>query len=136
MTVTVSSQSVDSFQQSISNGVNAFMADRNSANGAPQQAVSPFEILLGAWGACTNMTLQVYCQRKNWPLQRVVSTLNKIENGSKIVIEKKIQVWGDLSNEQVQRLKQVADKCPVNQFIMGPRGDRQLVTTIESQPNQ
>lgn len=133
MTVTVSSQSTDSFQQQISNGVNSFMADINAKNGAQPQAPAPFEILLGAWGACTNMTLQVYCQRKGWPLQRVISTLNKIEEGPKISIEKKIQVWGALTNEQVQRLKQVADKCPVNQFIMGQRGERQLITTIEHQ---
>ena len=65
------------------------------------------------------MTLQVYAQRKGWPLQQVVSTLSKIMVAQDVVVEKKIQVWGDLTPTQVQALKKIAEKCPINQFIIG-----------------
>lgn len=131
MTVTVTSQSVDSFQQAISNGVNQLVADIDSENGVQGQAPTPFDLLFGAWGACTNMTLQVYARRKGWPLHRVITTLQKTENGSQILIEKKIQVWGPLTSEQVGKLKLVAEKCPVNLFITQQHPSRQVISTIE-----
>jgi putative redox protein len=135
LTITATSQSVDSFQQTIRNGELSFLvADIDPESGGQGQAPTPFDLLFGAWGACTNMTLQVYTRRKGWPMSRVSTTLQKTERGSQIWVEKRIQVWGSLTPEQVAKLKLVAEKCPVNLFIMQQQSQPKVLSTIECLP--
>lgn len=142
LTVTVQSTTAEStgdaaLRQTIHNGRLMFSAELPPDEGGNGQSPSPFELLYGAWGACTNMTLQVYCRRKGWHLARVVTTLSEPESenmaghGSHRVIEKRIQVWGDLSDEQLVKLKVIAERCPVNQWLMLHQDNRQITSTIE-----
>jgi len=130
LTVTVTSQSEENFQQRVNNGASELivdMADETHRRGA---GPTPFDLLYGAWGACTNMTIQVYARRKGWPLRAVETVFEETPAGREMRIEKQIRVWGELSGEQVAQLKQVAEKCPVNLFIMQQRGAQQVTASI------
>ena len=52
-------------------GHHALTSDERVAAGGQDAGASPHEILCAALGACTAITLPMYAQRKEWPLQAV-----------------------------------------------------------------
>lgn len=132
MKVTISSQSDDTLEQMVvPERGRPFLSDMPVGEKGEEQAPSPFSLLYGAWGACTNMTLQVYCRRKGWPLARVNTTFTENKVGTRIEVEKKIEIWGNLTVQQVRQLKIVAERCPVNLFIMAQRESKWVKAAIE-----
>lgn len=75
------------------------------------------------------MTIMMYAKRKGWPLEGVQVKLNheKIhandcdecvtEEGKLDEITKTIFLRGDLTQEQKERLLEIAERCPVNKTL-------------------
>lgn len=120
--VTVSSMNGAPYRQQIAtaNGVK-FVADAGKATGGAGEAPNPHDYLLAALGACTNMTLQMYANRKGWDLREVKIDLTETPGGKKPAISKRISVKGKLDAEQLRMLKVIAEKCPVNKLITGEK---------------
>ena len=108
-----------------------FVADEPPPEGGGS-GPSPYDLLLGALGACTVMTLRLYAERKGWPLKEVQVRLGTYKiygrdcaecdgdpNARLDMIEREITLEGGLTAEQVARLGQIADRCPVHRTLTG-----------------
>ncbi len=128
------------FAQRITAGSHTFIADEPIGIGH-DTGPNPYDLLLAGLGACTSMTLRMYADRKKLPLEGVRVTLTHSRTHSddcaepdsapcKIdLIERRIELVGDLSDGQRRSLAAIADKCPVHRTL---EGDIRVATTIEA----
>src|SRR6266496_2129848 len=95
----------------------------------PHRIVADEPVAVGGLGACTAMTLRLYADRKNLPLERVSVSLQhgkvhaadcascETKEGMIDRIERAITLVGPLDDEQRAKLGEIADKCPVHRTL-------------------
>ena len=93
------------------------LADEPAENGGGDAGPTPWELLLSAMGACTAITVELYADRKGWPLDDLAIHLTREPDSQCVRIE--IEVFGNLSEEQRERLAAVAQHCPVVKAVSG-----------------
>ncbi|MEM6927512.1 MAG: OsmC family protein, partial [Myxococcota bacterium] len=110
-------------------GTHRFAADEPHHIGGNDTGPNPYDLLLASLGSCTAMTLRMYADRKEWPLEEVSIVLSHErihgEDSAKVDadaprlerIVKRVKLTGDLSAEQIQRLLEIADRCPVHRTL-------------------
>lgn len=103
------------------------IADMPVAEGGHSSGLQPFGFVLAGLGACTNMTLRLYADRKGWNIGRVQTLVSMAADNS---IAREIEFDGTLDAEQRQRLLAIADHCPVHKFLAA--GGAKIVTTSRS----
>lgn len=87
--------------------------------GGTDTGPTPTETLLAAVGACEAITLRMYATRKGWPLRDARITLNGATVDGVFVITRHLDLIGELDDAQRTRLREIADKCPVQKIITG-----------------
>jgi putative redox protein len=119
------------FAQRVVAGAHVLTADEPAAAGGTDSGPTPYQLLLAALGSCTSMTIGLYARRKQWPVERIEVRLNQsrvhatdcVACESKEAqiyrIEREIVVAGPLSDEQRQRLLEIAERCPVHRTLTG-----------------
>ncbi len=120
---------VKNYQQEAKTDQHTIIIDEAKDVGGDGKGPDPYDLLLTALGGCTSMTIMMYARRKEWPLESVQVKLNheKIhatdceecvtEEGKLDQITKTIFLKGDLTQEQRERILEIADRCPVNKTL-------------------
>jgi len=103
------------------------LADEPAVYGGTDRGLTPYGFLSAGLGACTSMTIRMYARRKGWPLTHVQVDVShdKIHaqdaghqtGGKADTFRRMIRLEGDLSEEQQQKLLEIADCCPVHRTL-------------------
>jgi putative redox protein len=116
-------------KQRITAGDHTLIADEPRGAGGSDAGPDPYSFLLAALGACTSMTLQLYARHKGIPLEKVQVSLRNArihakdceicdsKEGKIEQIERYISLTGPLTDEQKQRLLEIAQRCPVHKTL-------------------
>jgi len=125
----LTAQSSTNVQVRIKAGRHEIIADEPLGIG-DDAGPDPYSLLLSSLAACTIMTVRMYAKRKNWPVEDVELSLStqKIHakdcedcesdpNARVDIIERQIRFKGDLTPEQIDRLSDIASKCPVHRTL-------------------
>lgn len=89
--------------------------------GGDDAAPSPQELLAASLASCTAATMEMYAQRKGWDLRDVEVECEYVpaERGCPTKFTLTLRLPSNLTDEQVQRLKVIATKCPVHRTLDG-----------------
>lgn len=117
------------FTTDIMAGRHGLIADESEDVGGADFGPSPYELLNAALGACTAMTLQMYARRKKWDVQEVKVHLSFARSYREDcehcddtdrrleTFDREIEIRGDLDQSQLDRLAEIADRCPVHRTL-------------------
>jgi putative redox protein len=106
-------------QQKLSAGDLHFLADAEVSKGGAGTGPSPHEYLGAALAACTSMTLKMYAGRKEMQLDNAIVTVDIDRTNDVETFSREIQLLGNLSAEEKERLLEIAHKCPIHKALAG-----------------
>ncbi len=109
-------------------GGHRLVIDEPEVSGGANEGPSPTRTVAAALAACTAITLEMYAARKQWDLGDLEVDVD-MEYGDASVprsFDVTVRVPVALSDEQAERLRVIAGKCPVHRLLAG---DRDVVLT-------
>jgi putative redox protein len=95
--------------------------DEPTDKGGSDQGPSPQEILAASLAACTAITMEMYAKRKGWDVGdvEVACDYTPAERGCPTRFNLVMRFPDTLGDEQVERLRVIAAKCPVHRTLEG-----------------
>ena len=122
-------QKDDTFTTTLKAGDHYLTADEPKTVNGNNFGPTPYELVASGLAACTAMTIKMYANRKEWPLEDVEVHItykkdhaedckHQQDKGAKIdIFEREIKLTGDLDKGQRERLLEIANKCPVHKTL-------------------
>ncbi len=97
------------------------VVDELVADGGEDSGPSPLELLAVSLASCTAITMEMYAARKSWDIGHVEVDVeySPAERGCPTKFQLVIRLPDDLPEEQVEKLRVIAAKCPVHRALDG-----------------
>ena len=111
----------EKFAHDVTAGEHTFTVDEPESAGGDDLGPSPQELLAAALAACTAVTMAMYAQRKGWNTSGLAVDVDytPAERGCPTKFELVLKMPAHLDEEQIERLKVIAAKCPVHRTLEG-----------------
>ena len=96
-------------------------ADEPKDQGGEDDGPSPQELLAASLASCTAITMEMYAQRKGWDVGGVEVTCDytPADRGCPTRFNLVMRFPDELSEDQVEKLRVIAAKCPVHRTLDG-----------------
>jgi putative redox protein len=89
--------------------------------GGNDEGPSPTRLLVASLAACTATTVEMYADRKGWKLGAVEAEAELVsaerDEPTRYAVE--VRIPAPLADEQVERIKHIAGRCPVHRTLTG-----------------
>lgn len=100
-----------------------FIADEPVASGGKDEGPDPFTLLLSALVSCTLATLRMYIDRKGWDISAISVEANLYQYNKEdkltTTIDRDIKFLSPVTDEQRERLTDIAKSCPISKILQG-----------------
>ena len=95
--------------------------DEPPQSGGDDLGPSPQELLAVSLASCTAITMEMYAARKGWEIGHVEVDVEYMpaERGCPTKFELVLRLPDDVPEDQVERLRVIATKCPVHRVLDG-----------------
>lgn len=107
------------------------LADEPEEVGGGNLGPSPGQFLQLSLASCTAITIRMYANRKNIPLEKVRVEINTERYDDKTHFQRHIYLEGSLTEEQRQKLLQIANACPVHKTLTRPIDIETLLIPVD-----
>jgi putative redox protein len=96
--------------------------DEPTEHGGANEGPSPQELLAVSVASCTAVTMEMYANRKGWDIGQIEvdCEYETPERGSPTHFNLVLRLPDSLTEEQVDKLRVIAGKCPVHRALEGP----------------
>ena len=100
-------------------GGHALVIDEPLEHGGTAQGPTPFDLLYASLASCVALTCRIYATRKEWPVDEIkVDVLPQRPRGGPMESATvRVSFTGDLDDDQLARLTEIAAKCPVHRTL-------------------
>jgi putative redox protein len=97
------------------------ICDEPAEKGGTDEGPSPQELLAASLSTCVAITIEMYAERKGWDVgaTEVECSFSPSERGAPTRFELILRLPDHLTDEQADRLKVIAAKCPVHRTLEG-----------------
>ena len=109
------------FRHEVSVRMHGLTADEPKDHGGEDTGPSPQELLAASLASCTAITIEMYARRKGWEIGEVSVDVDyePAQRGSPTRFNMVMRLPKELPEEQLERLTQIAAKCPVHRTLEG-----------------
>ncbi|HYF28153.1 MAG TPA: OsmC family protein [Baekduia sp.] len=109
------------FRQTVKVGDHRLVADEPENKGGTDAGPEPLGLLAASLASCTAITMEMYANRKGWDVGdvEVACDFTPADRGCPTTFELVMRFPPHLTDEQVQKLRVIAAKCPVHRILEG-----------------
>ena len=104
-------------QEVVIDGKHRLITDQPEEHGGEGSGPSPHELFPAALAACVAVTLVQYGRTKGWDLGEVRVSVDYDNHSKPRKVETAIELGGELTEEQLERLVKVARACPLRRSV-------------------
>jgi uncharacterized OsmC-like protein/esterase/lipase len=127
----VSRTAIGGFRSDVQLPGHTLVADEPESLGGTGLGPTPYDLLAAALATCTSMTLRMYAERKELPLEAATVRVGhdkvhakdcadcESKTGKIDEFRRTIELEGDLPDDVRERMLEIADMCPVHRTLHG-----------------
>jgi putative redox protein len=104
-------------QEVVIDGKHRLITDQPEQLGGDGSGPSPHELFPAALAACVTVTLVQYGRTKGWDLGDVRVAVDYDHHATPRRVQIGVEFGGDLSEEQLERLRKVSRACPLRRSL-------------------
>jgi len=112
---------LENFRHDVDIRKHHLIADEPRDSGGDDDGPSPQELLAASLASCTAITMEMYAKRKGWNVHGLAVDVEytPAERGCPTRFELVMTMPAHLSDEQIDKLRVIANRCPVHRTLEG-----------------
>ena len=120
-TLRASAEQLENLRHDVRVRSHTITADEPTDHGGDDNGPSPQELLAASLASCTAVTMEMYAQRKGWDASGLCVDVRytPAERGCMTRFDLVLKMPPHLDEEQIERLRVIAAKCPVHRTLEG-----------------
>ncbi len=120
-TKTALAKRTDGYEHIVEMGDHRLITDEPAELGGSNAGPSPQELLAAALASCTATTIEMYAKHKGWDVGGVKVKVDYqfAKRGTPTTFNVKLVLPEGMDDEQVQRVTEIAARCPVHRTLEG-----------------